>query len=169
MDAVKALPRRSDGKVDPKAAIDCIDLLFAKELASMKPKAKKTPSVPGQTAAQIDDAWLAELEMNPAYVGIDVRRELGKMQAWSVTNKALPTRRRFVNWLNKATPNAVVQVNGAGQSSFSRPVVGIPEPMGWRQWALENMSDPANAQRPWSSFERPAQEYITKEMKKVTA
>ena len=30
-----------------------------------------------------DEDWLKELEANPAYAGIDIRRELGKAQAWA--------------------------------------------------------------------------------------
>lgn len=49
-----------------------------------------------------DGEWLAELSQNPAYAALDVPLELGKMQAWSSANGKQPSRKRFVNWLNRA-------------------------------------------------------------------
>lgn len=49
-----------------------------------------------------DSEWLAELQTNPAYNGISVATEFAKMRAWCSANKKQPTRRRFVNWLNRA-------------------------------------------------------------------
>lgn len=49
-----------------------------------------------------DDEWLNSLSANTAYDGIDIKREFAKMQAWCSANKKQPTRRRFVNWLNRA-------------------------------------------------------------------
>lgn len=48
-----------------------------------------------------DGDWLSELSASPAYQGIDVPREFGKMQAWCSVNRKQPTKRRFVNWLNR--------------------------------------------------------------------
>lgn len=45
--------------------------------------------------------WLENLKKNAAYEGIDVGREYGKMCAWCETNRKQPTRRRFINWLNR--------------------------------------------------------------------
>lgn len=46
--------------------------------------------------------WLKELEANPTYAKLDVRREYGKCCAWCKVRGAQPTQRRFINWLNKA-------------------------------------------------------------------
>ncbi len=46
--------------------------------------------------------FFAECRSNPAYTGIDVDREWHKMSAWCLANRQKPTRRRFVNWLNRA-------------------------------------------------------------------
>jgi len=46
--------------------------------------------------------WLEALKKNPAYEGIDVGREYGKMCAWCETNRKQATQRRFINWLNRA-------------------------------------------------------------------
>ena len=48
-----------------------------------------------------DSEWIAELKASPAYEGIDVDREWGKMIVHSKVNKKQPTRRRFVAWLNR--------------------------------------------------------------------
>ena len=49
-----------------------------------------------------DEAWIESLKSNPAYAGIDVSREHAKMAQWCAVNRKQPTRRRFVNWLNRA-------------------------------------------------------------------
>jgi hypothetical protein len=48
-----------------------------------------------------DEDWLKQLAINPAYSLIDVRREYSKMQTWCGVNRKMPTRRRFVAWLNR--------------------------------------------------------------------
>lgn len=60
---------------------------------------KGTPAV--GTAPTSDSEWLASLSQNPAYAGIDVTREHGKMATWCAAHRKQPTRRRFVNWLNR--------------------------------------------------------------------
>jgi hypothetical protein len=69
---------------------------------SPPPKAKKR-----KTAAKpkINDAeWIKGLKADPAYAGIDVDREHGKMHRWCETNGKTATRRRFVAWLNRIDP-----------------------------------------------------------------
>lgn len=48
-----------------------------------------------------DDEWLGGLCLATAYSGVDVRREFSKMQQWCSVNGKKPTRRRFINWLNR--------------------------------------------------------------------
>lgn len=67
---------------------------------SQKPKTTR-PKV-AEVSATNDKDWLLELSRNPAYSGIDLDRELGKMQVWCAANRKMATRRRFVNWLNRA-------------------------------------------------------------------
>lgn len=59
-----------------------------------KPKAK-TPKV-------IDEAFLVELINDPAYEGIDVRKEWAKMARWCKTHGKAATPKRLVAWLNRA-------------------------------------------------------------------
>ena len=69
-----------------------------------------------------DGEWLESLKANPTYVGIDVGLQYGKMVAWCDVNRKQPTRRRFVNWLNRADkplgasasfPSGAAPINGA--------------------------------------------------------
>jgi hypothetical protein len=48
-----------------------------------------------------DDTWLKTLETDPTYAGIDVRRELGKMQQWCLLKRKQPSRARFLNWIGR--------------------------------------------------------------------
>ena len=49
-----------------------------------------------------DDEFLSSLKANPAYSGIDIDKEIGKMTAWLSTKKGrILTRPFMVNWLNK--------------------------------------------------------------------
>ncbi len=51
---------------------------------------------------QTDEEWLNGLKKNPVYSGINIDRELGKMQVWlSLRPGRKMTRRFIVNWLNK--------------------------------------------------------------------
>ncbi len=54
-----------------------------------------------EVSATSDEEWLNQLGTNPAYSLIDVRREYSKMQTWCSVNRKIPTRRRFVAWLNR--------------------------------------------------------------------
>jgi hypothetical protein len=64
-----------------------------------------------------DDLWLKTLSQDPTYNGIDVAREHGKMLRWCESNGKLPTRRRFINWLNRAEkPMLVTATTTAGVS-----------------------------------------------------
>lgn len=59
----------------------------------------------GRGIVLTDDAFLAALKKNPAFVGIDIDRELGKLDAWLLTPKGrgkTKSRQRIVNWLNRA-------------------------------------------------------------------
>lgn len=65
------------------------------------PKVGRKPSQRLVSGEGEDALWLADLAKDPAYVGIDVALQLGKMQRWCEVNRKEPTRRRFVNWLNR--------------------------------------------------------------------
>jgi len=72
-----------------------------------EPRKKAEPDV-------VDEAYLVSLCKNQAFTGIDVRREHGKMLAWLQTSRGAgkyPTKRRFLNWLNKCDPAPVADKN----------------------------------------------------------
>lgn len=57
-----------------------------------------------------DAAWLTEQQASPAYTGIDLAREAAKCAAWcSANGKQPPSRRRLVNWFNRAERPSVLQ------------------------------------------------------------
>ncbi len=64
--------------------------------------------------AESDAEWLNGLKASPAYEGIDLDRELAKMQAWCSTNGKQANRRRFVNWINRC--DRPIMVNGNGHT-----------------------------------------------------
>lgn len=68
-----------------------------------------------------DDEWMQTLKGNPAYAGIDVDREYAKMRAWCEAHQKQPSRRRFVNWLNRCERPIVAQPREAyGKDYFER-------------------------------------------------
>ncbi len=48
------------------------------------------------------EPFILELKADVTYAGIDVEREFGKMANWCKIHGKQPSKRRFVNWLNKA-------------------------------------------------------------------
>lgn len=64
-------------------------------------KKEKEGKYVAEVSATSDEDWLNQLGTNPAYNLIDVRREYSKMQTWCGVNRKMPTRRRFVAWLNR--------------------------------------------------------------------
>lgn len=164
-DSIKNLKdqRAKEGKVLGKHEVGAlIQAAIVGEFARISEKPK--PPTAKKPAPLPDDQWITELEANPAYAGIDVKRELGKAQVWAGTRGEAVTRRRFVAWLNKV--ERPVAMNGVGRSSFPVAVNGqLPEPPKWREWVRANASDPSIADRAWSSLDLTSQRYITSQMK----
>lgn len=73
------------------------------EVISQKSEAEKQTASVSVTDASVtsDEDWLKQLEILPAYNLMDVRREYSKMRTWCSVNRKMPTRRRFVAWLNR--------------------------------------------------------------------
>ena len=59
-----------------------------------------TPASPSSSTSSSD--WIEELKKDAAYKGVDVQREYDKAIRWAKENRTGMTRRRFVNWLNRA-------------------------------------------------------------------
>jgi len=58
-------------------------------------------AAPASAKPMISDDWLGDLKADRAYAGLDVDRQLGKMKRYCEVNHKQPTRRRFINWLNR--------------------------------------------------------------------
>lgn len=76
-----------------------------------------------EVSATSDADWLKELQGQPAYQYLDVQREFSKMSAWCAANKKMATRRRFVNWLNRAD-KPLVNLASAGVRKITDDFIG---------------------------------------------
>lgn len=56
---------------------------------------------PQSDARTTSNNLISDLQANPAYKEINVTVEYHKLVAWCSANNCRPTRRRFVNWLNR--------------------------------------------------------------------
>lgn len=45
--------------------------------------------------------FIEELQLSPAYKHLDVKWEFAKLEIWCKNSKKHPTKRRFINWLNR--------------------------------------------------------------------
>jgi hypothetical protein len=93
------------------------------EVISHKSEAEKQTASVSVTDASVtsDEDWLKQLEILPAYNLMDVRREYSKMQTWCSVNRKMPTRRRFVAWLNRIEkPMDAAKGNRAHESIIDR-------------------------------------------------
>jgi hypothetical protein len=72
-----------------------------------------------ESAQQTDDEWVKELIQDLTYQGIDVQREYLKMLKWCNVNRKQPTRKRFINWLNRVErPLSASTVNKPRQAGI---------------------------------------------------
>lgn len=124
-----------------------------------------------EVSATSDEDWLANLAKNPAYATLDLRVELGKMQAWCAANGKQASRKRFVNWLNRA--ERPIAAKGSLPSKTGKPMTA------WEiKQALEAIksqtqrlkSDPDNSEPkdkdiPWERSLKPAVAEKVKELK----
>lgn len=67
------------------------------EKSSSLPAVRKAPPQPSIS----DDQWREELKSDPTYGHVDIDMEFGKMRRWCQHNNKEPTRKRFVNWINR--------------------------------------------------------------------
>jgi hypothetical protein len=72
-----------------------------KEVKNKKARSFKTK----RAVALADDEFIEALKQNLAYKGIDIDREIGKLDAWLLTPRGrgkMRTQQRLVAWLNRA-------------------------------------------------------------------
>lgn len=80
--------------------------------------------VAAQPSRQLtDDEWLqTQVRANPAYIGVDIDQELGKMDAWLSTRPQKKKTRRFIiNWLNRVER----PVNGMTRTEKPKSLVDL--------------------------------------------
>jgi len=143
--------------------LDAVQEAFNSFSTPVTPKPISTPK--NRTPKAVDTDWLTELEQNPAYAGIDVKRELGKAQAWAGVRGEGVSRRRFINWLNNAKAERPIAFNGQGATSFApKPQIAPNEPLGWQEWVRANSIEPSNADKPWGALEETARKYIISQL-----
>lgn len=115
--------RSESGKAGAKSRWHSHSTAIAQPMAndsSPSPSPSPSPLINTRKVASApssNEAFMESLKSNPAYVGIDIQREFGKMTAWCSTRSKKPTQRRFVNWLNncdKPMTNGAVKDGPAG-------------------------------------------------------
>lgn len=84
---------------------------------SQQPKVKKLKTKAPKT---IDEALIVELINDPAYEGIDVRKECAKMVRWYKTHGKQATPRKLVAWLNRA--EVPTKLSGDAPEASNRPM-----------------------------------------------
>ena len=83
---------------NPACTICLSDKVVEIETRILKLEARKKSS---RKSSLMEEEWFDELKKNPLYEGIDITREYLKMSEWCKARGFLPTRRRFINWINK--------------------------------------------------------------------
>ena len=94
---------RAKGRGEGDAGSDGHVTTLEERRGEEKRREEKKQKKEGKPREEADADFLAALRTNPAYQGIDIDRELGKLDAWLLTPKGRgkkKTRARIVYWLN---------------------------------------------------------------------
>lgn len=120
-----------DGKLSPRLWEEKAQEFYEAYRRANDPKKVK------RIVKQTDDEWIESLQLDPLFVGVDVRKELGKAQFWCRENTRQCTRKFFTNWLNKAERTLTAAAN-----TGTRNFVAIPSaPINWLAWMRANRPD----------------------------
>lgn len=113
-------------QLSPKLLDEVLDRAAHAWFAARKPKVKRKASITDETE------WIKSLKDDPALQGVQIDTEVAKCQFWcrNQTPPVPPTRRRIVNWLNRAD-----RVVGTEKTRAPLP---YPGPPGWLEWCREN-------------------------------
>ena len=95
--------RQREGK---RAEYASQSVLILRRVVEICQRLNATPAKKPSMAKMSDADFLAFLKSEPAYRGVNIEREEGKMRAWCKANNREPSRKRLVNWLNRATNDA---------------------------------------------------------------
>ena len=95
-----------------------------------KDQPSSSPKKTGKKKNELSDSdWLLSLQGNKAFAALNIENEYAKCQAWCGVNNRQPTRRMFVNWLNRAEkPMNVKGVqNGSNRADTRKGNTGFAE------------------------------------------
>lgn len=83
-------------------------LLLIPDSGLLNPDTSTTTTKPKRrsTVKAIDEEWLASLEGDRAYVGVDIAKEYSKAKRWAETHSRKCTRKFFLGWLNRVRPDS---------------------------------------------------------------
>jgi|SRR5262245_36077332 len=83
-----------------------------------------------RAAVPADDEFLDGLQKNPAYSMLNVRHCYQRMVVWCETNSKQPSRRRFINWLNREDKPMTAKVQKqTGNANVGARTPSPPKPM----------------------------------------
>lgn len=83
-------------------------------------------STPKRSIHLADEAFIRELKANPGYAGIDIDRELAKIDAWLLTPRGLgkkKTCQRVLNWLNRVEQPLTITNGPSGRLTCVNRVI----------------------------------------------
>lgn len=88
-----------------------------------------------------EEGFLEYLRAEPALVGIDIEREIGKCRFHFKAQGVVPSRMRLVRWLNKA--DKTLSNHGRDQATRAADMVerGKSPPHGWQEFMKEKARD----------------------------
>src|SRR5262245_7226587 len=115
------------------------------ETSRTKPRSVRAPVLP-------DEEYLDRLQKDPAYSMLNVRLCYHRMLAWCETNNKQPSRRRFINWLNREDKPMGVgggnrpALNGNGAAEPPNSQV-VSAPANYRQPKQKGGTESENARR----------------------
>lgn len=102
---------------------DALHISSSSSIAKEKEKTteavvKKKAATAALTEKLIDEDFLSSLETNPAYKHLSVRLEFEKAKIWCAANKRVPTKKFFVNWINRIQPT--LEATGANTNGSNK-------------------------------------------------
>src|SRR5262245_42608565 len=113
----------TEAETEPDSEPEQIQSRAETEASRGKPRSARSPVLP-------DDAWLAELQKNPAYSMFDVPLLYLRMVEWCKQRQKQPSRRRFINWLNtQDKPMTAAVKKPTGNANVGAPTPTPPKPM----------------------------------------
>src|SRR6516165_3084329 len=97
-----------------------------------------------------ESQWIEELTRDSAYEGIDVRREHAKALRWGKENKVQMTRRRFVNWLNRADRKMNAGARADEVPKIDPSKITLPEH--FKSWAATSYPEKREVVMKWRTW-----------------